>query len=98
MRVERASQQLQRLRLDPVIGPPPSLLATKDPRIGQYLEVMRDGRLPQVEPIGQVTDARFAALARGDQADETQPSRIRDDADRLRQALSLRLGQRPPDH
>ena len=69
----------------------------EDARLREDPQVMGHGRLAKIEPIGQVTHTRLATLAGRDQADETQPGRIRDDAKRLRQPICFGFGKRRAD-
>ena len=60
----------------------------------QHLEVMADGRLGQVERVGQVAHAGLAAGVGGHQGHQPQPDRIGEGLQQRRDLLGLLQRQR----
>ena len=92
-RTGRSGQQLpqrrERLGRDPVVRPAAALLALDEPGLEEHLQVVADGRLAQAERLRQVADARLALRLRLDQAEQAEPRRVGDGAQRRRGVAPL---------
>ena len=66
----------------------------KDSGIDEDLQVVGDGRLAETDGFGEIADARFLLLVRGDEGDQAQPSRIGYCLEDAREILSVIEAQR----
>jgi hypothetical protein len=64
------------LSADLVVDPHATLAAIQEPQFVEHLQVVADGGLSQVEGLGQIAYAGFAAGVGGDQGQEAQAHRL----------------------
>jgi len=61
---------------DPVVGPSAALLPADESGVYQLLRVVGDSRLAKAYGLGEVADARFGVVVRGDEGHEPHAGRI----------------------
>src|SRR5450631_2214328 len=70
---QSVAQSGQGLFDDAVVRPLAALIAGDEPGIDELLHVVRDRGLGQPDGVGQVTNARFAVVVRGDEREQAHP-------------------------
>ena len=71
---------------DAVVGPFAALFAGDEAGVDELLHVVRDGRLGESDGLGEVADAGFAVVVRGDERQQSDSGGI---AERLEYAGEL---------
>ncbi len=84
---QRAAEEVQRFRDDPVVGETPALLSADQSGIGEDLQVMTHRRLGKAHGSGEIAHARLATRMRADDAEQTESCRVRQHPQSRRQPL-----------
>ena len=86
---EDVGENVERAGHQGVVRPRAPLRAGQEPGVDEHLEVVRHGRLGQVERFVQVAHAGFAALVGGDHREQAKSGRLADRLEAHRQELGV---------
>ena len=82
---QNGSERVQGAGNEREIDPHAPLVPCEQAGVDKHLEVVRAGRLGESQRFGQVTHARLTAFVSGDEGQQTQPRRVRDRLQDVRQ-------------